>query len=182
MRYFWTIILLFFVGFFLAQEKTFDEEKVKLFRQTGISNFFEYNYEGAVQKLSYVIRFHPDDHEAFYYRALSKIELGDPKSAINDLNKCLILEEENADYYYKIGDLQLILGKYENAIKIFTDAIKLCENKPTEVHKKLLPQLYFQRAFANMQMTNTIGACEDLKKAASLNFLEATKVVKKYCK
>lgn len=182
MKYVWITFLVLIMGLIIAQDKSVDENKVKLYRQTGISNYFEFNYESAIQKLTFVLRFHPEDDEALYYRALSKIELGDPKAAINDLNKCIIIAEDNVEYYYKIGDLQVILGKYETALKTYTEAIKLCEEKPTEVRKKTLPLLYYQRAFANMQLTNTIGACEDLKKAAGLNFQEANKVIKKYCK
>ncbi len=165
-----------------SKDVKIDEEKIKLYRQTGISNYFEYNYDEAVKKLSFVIRFKPDDHEAIYYRGLCRMEMGDPKSALNDFTKCTIIEDNNADYYYKLGDIYVILGKYELAIKQYSSSIEICEAKPNDIHKKMLPEIYFQRAFAKMKMTNTIGACEDLKKSAELKFSDAEKTSRKYCK
>lgn len=182
MKYVFFVCFLGLLKISFAQSTPVDEHKVKLYRQTGISNFFEFNYEGAIQKLSYVIRSHPEDHEALYYRALCKVEIGDAKSAINDLNKCAILQEENAEYAFKIADLQLLLGKYELALKSYNVALQVCEENPTDVNKKVLPNIYYQRAYANMKLTNTIGACEDLKMATKLHFPEADKIMKKFCK
>lgn len=179
------LILIVFLSFLKqghAQPPAMDPEKVKLYKQIGLSNFFEYNYESAVQKLSAVIRSSPNDAEALYYRALSKIELGDAKSAVGDLNKCMILEEENANYAFKLSDVHLLLGSYEKAVKSYDKAIKVVEAYPTDENKKILGGIYYQRAYANSKLSNTIGACEDLNKAVELHFPEALKVQKKFCK
>ena len=82
---------------------------------------------------------------------------GDNKSAINDYTKAIKLQPTLAIAYGNRGNSLSDLGRYQEAIQDFNQAIQISPN-----------QLLVNRAIAKSGLGNEAEACVDLGKAASL--------------
>ncbi|MCI5056926.1 MAG: tetratricopeptide repeat protein [Flavobacteriales bacterium] len=154
------------------QPKEIDYEKIELYREIGLSAYFEMDYEEAQRKLGYVIRYIKDDHEAYFYRALSKAKQDNLKGAIRDFTKAIEIDGNNIDYFFKRATAEYHLADWDDALNDFSKVIEL---DPTN------SLAHYHRAYCYQNLGNYIGACRDLKVAAHKNFAPAVKTFKKSC-
>lgn len=175
------IVVFFAFGFSLKGQssKPVDDQKVELYREIGISNYWEFNFSVTVSKLSYVLRYNKDDHEAYYYRGLAKGNQGAFASAIKDFDKAIELHQGNVDYYYKRAQSYFEMRKYEKAIFAFEESI----NKAQALNQTdNLPIMYYELAMAQVEVKNLPAACQALEKADQLGLVNAKRVKKRTCK
>jgi tetratricopeptide (TPR) repeat protein len=160
------------IGQVQPTEREIDYEKVELYREIGLSAYFEMDYEEAQRKLGYVVRNIKDDHEAYFYRGLAKAQQDNLKGAIRDFSYAIDLDEMNIDYYFKRATAEYHLEDWKDAISDFSQVIKLDESQSLA---------YYHRAYCYQNIGNYIGACRDLKVAAHKGLPAAVKTFKKSC-
>jgi tetratricopeptide (TPR) repeat protein len=156
-----------------SQSKPVDEEKVRLYRDIAISKYLEYQYEEAIKKFSYVLRYHKEDHEAYYMRGMSKAKMQEFSSAARDISKAVEIDSTIAEYHFRVGENLYKQQKFEKALKSLNDAILLDQKNPIA---------FYYRAACNKRLGNSVGTCDDLWQSAELEFEKADKMFKKHCK
>ncbi len=160
-------------------QRPVDEKKVALYREIGISNYWELNFSLSVSKLSYVLKYKKDDHEAYYYRGLARGNQGAFSAGISDFNKAINLYQGNPDYYYKRAQAYFKLRRYEKAVFAFDEAI----SKAQEMNEtNNLPIMYYEKALSLVELKNLPGACRAFTEANSLGLEDAKKLMKKACR
>jgi tetratricopeptide (TPR) repeat protein len=127
------------------------------------------NDEYIIEMQTKNIEDHPKEADgAYYWRAISKLNLGDAAGALKDLNKAIELNPKKAHYYEGRGDVKNNLADYAGAL---ADCDKAIEINPK------LEQVYFIRAQAKINLGDKKGADQDLKQAKKLGVKD---VFKKY--
>ena len=112
-----------------------------------------------------------ENYAALNARAYAYIRNAKLQQAIPDINKAIQIQPNEPDAYQTRGILYLEQKKYNLALEDLNKAIKLKPNA----------EAFFYRGAIKDIMKDKTGACEDLKKAASLGHEEATKRLKKLC-
>ena len=110
--------------------------------------------------------------EEYFYSAYFKNGLGDKRGAIEDLNKSIQLDPDNAAAYVNRGVAKYTLGDYRGAIEDYNKAIQL---DPYDA------QLYANRGAAKYRLGDINGACLDWSKAGELGKVEAYDLIKSVC-
>jgi tetratricopeptide (TPR) repeat protein len=112
------------------------------------------NYDKAIHDFDRAIRLEPENRHAYIYRGNCHGEKGDYMQALRDGIKARQLAAgPHQDYPHKLkGQALLMLGKPDNAIKEFNEAIKL---NPTD------PENYCLRGLATAYKGNYEQALED---------------------
>lgn len=93
--------------------------------------------------------------------------------AKHDLNKTVSLSPEFAPAYYNLGNLNCILGEFDQAIKQYDMAIGIEENYTEAIYNRGLVKIYMQK---------TREGCRDLSKAGELGVKDAYLVIRKFCR
>ena len=55
--------------------------------------------------------------------------MGDPMRALSDFQQAYLNNPENPDYLYEQGQCQQMLEQWEDAYKLYKQAISLCKDK-----------------------------------------------------
>lgn len=105
--------------------------------------------------LNFIHRPTPKRAEAYYLRAIEKLEEGDDSGAMIDLNKSIDLDPERAEVFYGRGNLYHKQGKNLQAIADYSQAIAL---NPSYTNA------YFNRGLARDRIEDYPGAIEDYTK------------------
>ncbi|BFH74625.1 hypothetical protein SJAV_25690 [Sulfurisphaera javensis] len=81
-------------------------------------------YEKALEEYEIAIKLDPHVPDFYYKKALSLVKLRREEEAIKTLQKARIIDYQNAEtYYFLEGNILEELGKYEEAIKVYNDAL-----------------------------------------------------------
>jgi len=73
------------------------------------------DYRNALTDMSKVIKAKPQDADAYFSRAFSKMHLNNPKGAIQDYNNVLKIDSTYTEAYYYRGVLNAQLNKEKEA-------------------------------------------------------------------
>lgn len=155
------------------------KDKIALYREIGIANYWEFNWAVSIQRLNYVVREDSLDHEAFFYRGLSKGNTGNYPSAIKDFERAIQLHQSNPDYYFKLAESLFKLNRWEKAVFAFDEAIKKAEEAGKAQN---LPIMYYEKGIALVKLKSWPSACQALFKAASLGHEVAAHEYNDMCK
>ena len=158
----------FFLNFYLqAQPPSIQQmEQARVEFNAGIRSGLEENFKEAEEFFSKAIEINPIYAEAFLYRGLSYIELGDYPNAIRDLTITIELDPAFSDQaHYFRGVARYWRGEYHRALDDLSVAIHM---NPDYV-------AFFQRGKVYLSMENFPGALQDFEIALRLNpdFYEA---------
>jgi tetratricopeptide (TPR) repeat protein len=115
-----------------------------------------------------------NNYIVYVYRAENFVKRKRMQSALTDYNKAIQLSPKSWDIYYSRGMVYMEQEKYQQALDDFSMAIKY--------NKEKFAEGYFMRGACKDALKDIEGACNDLKKAASLHHQEAIHRVEKYCK
>lgn len=127
----------------------------------------------ALQDYTQAIRLkNPELAELYTSRGLVYYNLGDKKSAMLDYNKAIELNPEMAEAYNNRGAAYFGLGNIKSALIDLNKAILL---------NPKLDNAYYNRGVLKAKTCDTIGSCEDLKKAVQLGNQEAAQMANQYC-
>ncbi len=102
-------------------------------------------YDLAIGDFSKAINYLNDDNIkaiAYANRGLAKIEDGNYREGIEDINKAISIDKSYADAYYNKGNAELKLSDFKGAIKRFTKAIEL------DVVQEKKSRAFINRAYA----------------------------------
>jgi tetratricopeptide (TPR) repeat protein len=177
----------------LAQDKTYPNEKLTdkvgdenwkartiegaLYRSE--NRLLDKNYSGALQDLSVVLKFEPNNTKALLRIAECRQNLKDYNGAIVNYTKYLELQVK--DYpksfgvsaaYANRGQCKYNLQKNQEAILDFDKAININGN---------LAYTYLLRGAAKIRLKQQSGGCADLRKALELGEERATGLIEKLC-
>lgn len=108
----------------------------------------------AIDLLTQFLDKRPNNHQAYYLRAMASIELQNYKAAINDIEKALKNAPKIDKYWFEKGKLNLIEQKYKKAFDDFTIAINV---NPDNLFYN------FYRAKAAIKIEDYFNALEDMK-------------------
>ena len=151
------------------------------------------NYEKAISELTRSLDADPNFGCAYFNRANSKVELGLYQQAIDDYTRTIVFDQGFADAYIGRGLAYLRRGDYKSAIDDQTTAIKLDERAAlawsNRAYARLQegslsearndfsqaiqlmpeePKYLFQRAEVSIKLKQRGLACEDYRKAYTL--------------
>jgi len=104
--------------------------------------------------------------------AKEKIYFQDLDGAWKDLEKCKKIDKNHPEIYFLMGNIQMTKGNYDEAMNLYSDAIKLDEN---------YMDAYVNRGRLWFYLGDKDKQCEDYLKAESLgakNLYEETKFCK----
>lgn len=169
--------------------------------------FSNQQYEEAVQAYTDYLKIKPRHHKTLYNRGRSYQELGKYDLAIADFNAVLKLDPQNESAFLSIGQEMYRSEEYKNAIYYCDHVIELNKSnamayylKARTLHKQgefkdamqnynkvinLAPSFgdaYLHRGALNLALKKKTEACNDLRKAASLNTEGAQEALEKNCR
>lgn len=164
-------------------------------------------YEEAVQAYSKTLQLDPGNKQALYNRGRAYDELNDYDAAINDLKAAVKIDEKNVRYLLSLGDVYYKQKKYDNALYYYDLAADVERNNPLALFKKAkanhqlgkveeamkgyaaalreneeMGEVYLSRAALKISQNDKKGACEDLRRAESLDAKGAAEALTKYCR
>ncbi|PLX14246.1 MAG: hypothetical protein C0597_10315, partial [Marinilabiliales bacterium] len=95
------------------------------------------DYPNAINDLSKMIIFSPDDMEAFFARGKYYQEFNQHQSAINDFSKVVSMDSKNALAYFYRAKSNEEITQYANAIKDYQTYADLSDNNDSEAKERL---------------------------------------------
>ncbi len=85
-----------------------------------VANYYEYtmnDLEKAYEYLNFASLIKPNNVDIYYNMAMVKIDLKESHEAIELINKCILLDEENEKYHRTLGTIYLEEGNKEKALE-----------------------------------------------------------------
>lgn len=83
-------------------------------------NFYEKkDYPSALRYLDKAVKTFPNDPKVYYYRGLTRSELGDYKGAVDDLKETVAIDRTYIVAYYKLGEFLEKLNKEKEAMFMY---------------------------------------------------------------
>ncbi|MBU8893384.1 MAG: tetratricopeptide repeat protein [Bacteroidales bacterium] len=95
------------------------------------------DYPSAINDLSKMIIFSPDDLEAFFARGIYYQEFNQHQSAINDFSKVISIDSKNALAYFHRAKSNEEITQYEKAISDYQTYAKLSDDSDKEAKDRL---------------------------------------------
>ncbi|WP_051410946.1 tetratricopeptide repeat protein [Synechococcus sp. CC9616] len=108
----------------------------------------------------------------YFNQGVEKYEAGNYQGAIDDFNKAIEINPQDADAYNNRGGAKIELGDYQGAIDDWSKAIEI--NPKDAV-------AYLSRGVARELVYDLEGACRDWRKAADFGLKEPAEWVKNQC-
>ncbi len=118
-----------------------------------------YNSARESQELKTNVSPNKQTAEEYFYRGLSKYELGDYNGAIQDYNKAIQLAPDNTSAYINRGNSKSNLGDENGAIQDYNKAIQLAPDDALA---------YYNRGISKSNLGDENGAIQDYNKAIQL--------------
>jgi tetratricopeptide (TPR) repeat protein len=114
----------------------------------------------AMQDFSIAIQLNENLSEPYYYRGRCAFLLDDTQTAFQDFQKMIVNKHEDPIVHVHAGNLLMLVGSIEDAVKAFTNANSI---RPT-------PQAYIQRGKSYILLEQLQSALEDFKSAQDISF------------
>ncbi|WMJ71754.1 tetratricopeptide repeat protein [Cytophagaceae bacterium ABcell3] len=185
-----------------------DQEMYKLYLYRAVSKSRTGDYYGSYNDINTCLKLNPFYAEAYIFRGMLNLLMDSEKEALTDFNKATEAEPENfyawiymADLYYEMKDYEMaaesyskalninpndedarakradiwyLLKKYEKAIEDYDHILELMPENGDAYYMRGLSKTYI----AN---TDTLGACEDIKRAKELGTNTDMPGLEEYC-
>ncbi|AWS00702.1 tetratricopeptide repeat protein [Metallosphaera hakonensis] len=130
-----------------------------LLKVKGISEYHSGRFYEALRDLSKAILAYPLDSDLFYYRALTRMALGDEREAERDLDVAINLNPYYAEAYLNKGILTEKRGDIQGAISLYSKSIDLRPN---------YKEAYLRRSRAYSKAGKEKEAKSDLEKSENI--------------
>jgi tetratricopeptide (TPR) repeat protein len=148
------------------------DEQTALIRQ-GIALHDKKDFDGAIAKYKAVLIENPDCTPALYELSISYFLKGDKTNAIETAVKGSKYRSDELPLFYgTIASVIDDIGKPEEAVKIFRDAIKIIKDDKDFV--KHLASLYFNLGVTYTRQKKYVEARTELKRAVELDYAYAS--------
>lgn len=110
-------------------------------------------YKEAIQDFCIAIQLNEKCSEAFFFRGRCAFILDETEMAFEDFQKLTTLKPDDPTVHINAGNILMITGEIENALKAYANA---CKNKP-------VAEAYIQRAKCYLLLENLNEALQELK-------------------
>lgn len=165
------------------------------------------NFKEAKKDFLKVTSVIEDDHRAWNFLGATQTHEGDNESAVESYNKAIVLDPENALYYFNRGSSLGQLGKLQEAVTDFDQAVELGLNTSGIFNNRanarymlgdfqgaiadftrsmeLDPESmapYANRGIAYLYMRDTLRACADWQRALQMGHPLVGEYLERYCK
>nr|BAX24936.1 putative Heat shock protein STI [Oryza punctata] len=107
-----------------AEQERLDQEAAKTHRDKGLELLRKKKYKEAEMHFTEAIKRNPRYPKNFSDRARCLIELNSFPKALEDANRCIELDDTLGMGYLRKGLVQIVMGKYEDAIATLVDGLK----------------------------------------------------------
>jgi tetratricopeptide (TPR) repeat protein len=191
----------------LSKAISIKADNPELFLQRGVALAKKGDFAASVKDFTFCINKKHALSKSLYNRALSYMHAQNLKEAEKDAQQLMELEPENADAYYILGNICSMKNDWAGSIPYYDKAIKF---KPAYAeayfnravskgnlnhHKEAISdfdiairlkrdfaEAYYGRAISKISTQSGIQeGCIDLKKALSLGYEDAQKMILIYC-
>jgi tetratricopeptide (TPR) repeat protein len=164
------------------------------------------NFKEAKKDFLKVTSVIEDDHRAWNFLGATQTHEGDNESAVESYNKAIVLDPENALYYFNRGSSLGQLGKLQEAVTDFDQAVELGLNTSGIFNNRanarymlgdfqgaiadftrsmeLDPESmapYANRGIAYLYMRDTLRACADWQRALQMGHPLVGEYLERYC-
>ncbi|WP_017731970.1 tetratricopeptide repeat protein [Nafulsella turpanensis] len=164
-------------------------------------------YQQAVEAYSRELGLNPDNVSLLYNRARAHEELGNYEKAMEDFKAALEQDDRNVKVLIGLGDVFYKQKDYENALYHYKQAAQFEKNnavalfKVGNAHHQLgnveeamdyyndalrenqqYGDAYYYRGALKVSQKKVSSACEDFRKAQSLQVAGAGEALQKYCR
>jgi tetratricopeptide (TPR) repeat protein len=150
-----------------------DPKNMADFANRGYALMSIHQLNDALDDLNFYLKYDSTDASVWYNLGHTQYGLGQLDAAIISMKKVLQLDPAYGDTWFRLGLTYADKGEYKNAINAFDRAIAL---HPNEAY------LYYNRAVAKAKNADGSDYCTDLKKAATLGYRDADKMLEKICR
>lgn len=130
-------------------------------------------YSDARQSINLFLSFFPDNAEAYYLSGKIYSFNNENIAALENFNQSIAKDNSKPQYFTSCGDAYLKTKTYESAVYSYSMALDL---------NPKLPEVWYKKGLAEIKLYKYSEACEDLKKAKSMNYNKADDYIFKYCK
>ncbi len=130
------------------------------------------NLKGSIVDYGSAIEIDSIYVDAIYNRSIAYKILGDYKNASEDIDFLIEIGEEKPEYWNMKGNLLVLHGDMEEALKAYASAISLNYDY-SEAH--------YNKGIANLLLNRPIRACDDFQKSISLGNQKAEEIVLHFC-
>ena len=142
-------------------------------------------YAQAIKDYSETIKLHPTSIVAYHYRGIARFHMNDFDGALQDYNQALLLGKDvkmdivtakeiglnSSALYFNRGVVLQKKGNYKAAVQDYTQAIAI---DPSNA------KIYYNRAIAQMSLSQSEEAKKDLEIASHLGLEAASKTLTTY--
>jgi len=140
--------------------KYLPESKIFLINKAVAQQKIE-DYKGSAETYAVLTRLYPKFDNAYLGRAQLNLSVGDTIAALNDISKCIEVNENNADAFVMRADILIKRASdYEKALQDMNSVIKLEPKKA---------DYFVNRAFLKYHLDDYFGAMADFDYAIELN-------------
>lgn len=152
--------LLLFIFALLCTFTTSAQLNTEYYIAKGQQEIQDNNYTAAISIFNKVIDDKPENHLAYFFRGVSKMELGDFLGAESDFEQAIRIHRGYSPGYYYLGVIKAEKKDYYDALKNFDKAIQInCTNSD-----------YFNaRGYVKTMIWDTLAALEDLNTSIGLS-------------
>ncbi|MCX6165821.1 MAG: hypothetical protein NTU73_13335 [Ignavibacteriae bacterium] len=130
-------------------------------------------FKESMIDLDKVITLNQNIPDAYLYRALCKLQLGDVPNSIPDFDKTIELAPDNLNAIFYRANAKFELKDFASAKE---DMNKIIASNPN------IPNSYAFRGLCDINLGNQKAGCDDLKKSKELGLPEADTLLYQYCK
>jgi tetratricopeptide (TPR) repeat protein len=116
--------------------------------------------------------FFPEDIQAMYLNGQIYYDQGSYLKALEWFNKCLSIDQSEANFYIARGNTYLRTNTYKFALQDYGMALDLDPKNP---------DTYLSKGLARYQLNDAEGACNDWQKAARLGSAKAIEMLNTRC-
>lgn len=145
------------------------------YRRATLKHYFPRDYDGAVQDYTKALEIDRNNPRFLLGRAKANIQRRGQKEheqSIDDLRRIIIIYPDNVAALEELGDLYVLLREFEEAIKVYSDAIEISPRSAI---------LYYKRGMAKHRIDRIADACLDLSYAGELGYVEVYLKINDYC-
>lgn len=118
------------------------------------------NFTNAISIFNKVIESSPENHQAFFFRGVAKLELGDKLGAEADFKQTTLIHHGYSPAFYYLGIVQTDQKDYYDAISNFDKAIAI-----NSINSDYLNA----RGFAKAQIGDSVNALKDFNEALKID-------------
>jgi tetratricopeptide (TPR) repeat protein len=156
--------IIFFIFIIFCNRSVYSQINLDYWMNLGIEKIVKKQYVAAIDDFNFILRFKTDLDDAYYFRAISKFNLGDYRGAIEDYTTAIGIKPYSSSYYSNFflyrGNAKARLYDFKGAMDDYNQAIDVTPGNQ---------EAYISRGLLSIIMKKYEVAIADLNKTIDLN-------------